>query len=238
MNNTDLAGVALNSETMTSLDIAEITGKLHKSVLRDIRNLIESIGEVNGYSFVLCSYTDAKNQERPMYKLTKKDSLLLASGYNVSLRAKIINRWEELEKKEQQSAIPKTFAEALRLAAEQVELVEKQQEQLEAQKPKVLFADAVSTAKKSCLIGELAKILRQNDINIGQNRLFEWLRENNYICKRGEMYNLPTQKSMELGIMETKKSTIIRGDGVTIVTNTPKITGKGQIYFINKFLAE
>lgn len=107
---------------------------------------------------------------------------------------------------------------------------------IQSQKPKVLFADAVSTSKQSCLIGELAKVLKQNGVEIGQNRLFEVLRREGYLGRMGERYNLPTQRSMELGLMEIKKSTINQPDGSIRVTTTTKITGKGQVYFINKFL--
>lgn len=107
---------------------------------------------------------------------------------------------------------------------------------IQSQKPKVLFADAVTTSKQSCLIGELAKVLKQNGVEIGQNRLFEVLRREGYLGRMGERYNLPTQRSMELGLMEIKKSTINQPDGSVRVTTTTKITGKGQVYFINKFL--
>ena len=109
--------------------------------------------------------------------------------------------------------------------------------QIEADKPKVLFADAVSASKSSCLIGELAKILKQNGIDIGQNKLFQWLRSNGYlISRRGESWNQPTQKSMQLGLFELKKTNINHADGHTTVNTTNKVTGKGQQYFINKFL--
>lgn len=106
---------------------------------------------------------------------------------------------------------------------------------IEVQKPKVLFAEAVEVSKSSILIGELAKILKQNGIEIGQNRLFSWMREEGYLCKSGENYNLPTQYSMELGLFEIKKTTINNPDGSVRVTRTTKVTGKGQIYFVNKF---
>ena len=107
----------------------------------------------------------------------------------------------------------------------------------EKNKPKVLFAEAVEAAKSSILVGELAKIMQQNGIQIGQNRLFEWLRSNGYLGKSGENRNLPTQYSMELNLFEIKKRTINNPDGSIRVTRTPKVTGKGQIYFINKFKA-
>jgi len=104
--------------------------------------------------------------------------------------------------------------------------------------PKVLFADAVSTSQRSCLIAELAKILQQNGVNIGQNRLFSWMRDNGYLCQKGQYYNQPTQKSMELGLFEIKQTTITKPDGTVLVTTTTKVTGKGQIYFVNKFLGK
>lgn len=104
-------------------------------------------------------------------------------------------------------------------------------------KPKALFADAVSASNESILIGQLAKLIRQNGYEIGQNRLFEWMRENEYLIKKGERYNHPTQKSMDLGLFEVKERTITNPDGSTRITLTTKVTGKGQVYFINKFLS-
>lgn len=104
-------------------------------------------------------------------------------------------------------------------------------------KPKVIFADAVATSQTSILVGELAKILKQNDIEIGEKRLFKWLRNNGYLIKRnGSDYNMPTQKSVDLGVIEIKERAINNPDGSVRVTKTPKVTGKGQQYFINKFL--
>jgi anti-repressor protein len=101
-----------------------------------------------------------------------------------------------------------------------------------------LFANAVETSQKSCLIGELAKILRQNGIDIGEKRLFQWLRQNSYLCAYGERYNQPTQKSMDRELFEMKKTTITKPSGEVLVSVTPKVTGKGQIYFVNKFLSQ
>lgn len=103
-------------------------------------------------------------------------------------------------------------------------------------KPKALFADAVATSDRSCLIGELAKILKQNGVEIGQNRLFTWLRNNGYLCRSGESYNQPTQKAMDLSLFEIKKTTVVKPDGVVLLTTTTKVTGKGQIYFVEKFI--
>lgn len=105
--------------------------------------------------------------------------------------------------------------------------------------PKALFADAVSASQSSILIGELAKLLKQNGVDMGQNRLFGYLRENGYLVKRqGSDRNMPTQKSMELGLFEIKEHNHINSNGVNVTTKTPKVTGKGQQYFINKFLGD
>ncbi|MGO1357270.1 phage antirepressor KilAC domain-containing protein [Alkalibacterium gilvum] len=121
----------------------------------------------------------------------------------------------------------------------QTNKVEKLEAQVEKDKPKVLFADSVVGSQSSILVGELAKLLKQNGVDIGQNRLFEWMRENGYLIKqKGENYNLPTQRSADLEIMDIKKRTINNPDGSSQITRTTKITGKGQQYFINKFLSE
>ena len=105
--------------------------------------------------------------------------------------------------------------------------------------PKALFADAVATSKTSILIGDLAKILKQNGVNIGQKRLFEWLRDHGYLVKRyGADRNMPTQKSMDMGLFEIKETVVTHADGHVTISKTTKVTGKGQQYFINKFLAK
>lgn len=142
-----------------------------------------------------------------------------------------------------ESDTPETImAKALLIADEtmkkQKALIDQQQATIRQQGPRVLFAQAVETSNRSILIGELAKILNQNGINIGQNRLFEVLRARGYLGQRGEFYNIPSQKSMELGLFEIKKTTISKPDGTTLVSTTTKVTGKGQIYFVNKFLKQ
>lgn len=116
--------------------------------------------------------------------------------------------------------------------------IEEANAQIEEAKPKVLFADAVKASKTSIMVGELAKLLRQNGVSIGQNRLFEWLRNNDYLMKSGESYNLPTQKSMERGLFEIKESTYVTPDNCVHVSKTTKVTGAGQQYFVNLFLKD
>ncbi len=121
---------------------------------------------------------------------------------------------------------------------ERDKLIAEQAEQIKAMRPAQVFADAVSVSAQSCLVGELAKILKQNGIATGQNRLFDWLRQNGYLIRRqGTDYNMPTQRAMELGLFEIKETAITHSDGHTTVSRTPKVTGKGQAYFVNKFLA-
>lgn len=111
--------------------------------------------------------------------------------------------------------------------------------ELETAKPKALFADAVSTSDTPILVGELAKILHQNGVSMGQNRMFRWLRDNGYlISKKGTSYNMPTQRAMELGLFKIKENAITHSDGHVTITKTPKVTGKGQVYFVNKFVGE
>ena len=113
------------------------------------------------------------------------------------------------------------------------------EDKMKENKPKIIFADSVETSKNTILIGELAKIIKQNGVDIGQKRLFTWLRDNGFLIKReGTDYNMPTQKSMELELFEIKETAVTHSDGHISVNKTPKVTGKGQVYFINKFLKD
>ncbi|HIS57176.1 MAG TPA: phage antirepressor KilAC domain-containing protein [Candidatus Fimimorpha excrementavium] len=126
------------------------------------------------------------------------------------------------------------MARALRMADK---TIEDQKEQIRQMKPKALFADAVSASHTSILIGDLAKLLKQNGVETGQKRLFEWMRENGYLIKRkGSDWNMPTQRSMEMGLFEVKESTVNNPDGSVKINKTTKVTGKGQQYFTNRFL--
>ena len=186
-------------ETMTSKEIAEITGKQHAHVMRDIRVLLEQ--GVNESNFGLVEYKDAKGENRPMYVLTKKGCLILASGYDAVLREKIINRWEELEMKEQQKfQVPTTFAEALRLAAEQQEKIEEQQKLIEVQRPKAEFYDDVVDSKDAIDMQAVAKVI---NMGMGRNKLFEFLRNNKVLMQN----NQPYQSYVDMGwfrIIESK----------------------------------
>lgn len=146
--------------------------------------------------------------------------------------------------KEFSQEIPKDYPSALRLAANEYEkrvLLEKENATLlednHRMKPKEIFADAVSTSHTSILVGDLAKLIKQNGVDIGQKRMFAWMRDNGYLIKRkGSDWNMPTQKSMEMELFEVKENTVNNPDGSVRINRTTKVTGKGQQYFINKFL--
>lgn len=133
------------------------------------------------------------------------------------------------------------MARALKMANSRIGSLEERtihlEQKIEQDRPKVVFADAVSVSKGAILIGDLAKILRQNGVEMGQTRLFQWLRENGYLIKqKGSGYNMPTQKSMELGLFKIKETCVTHSDGHTSINRTPKVTGKGQVYLLNKIL--
>lgn len=132
------------------------------------------------------------------------------------------------------------MARALRIADKTIDGLKIENRELtkriEADKPKTIFADAVATSRSSILVGDLAKLICQNGVQIGQKRLFNWLRDNGYLMKNGASRNMPTQRYLEQGLFEVKESTIQNPDGSVRITKTPKITGKGQVYFVNKFL--
>jgi len=132
--------------------------------------------------------------------------------------------------------LEKAVLVAQRKIAERDRIIAKQQAKIEQDKPKTIFADAVSTSKTSILIGDLAKLICQNGVQIGQKRLFEWLRQNNYLIKSGSSRNMPQQRYVEQGLFEVKESNVQNPDGSVRITRTTKVTGKGQVYFVNKFI--
>lgn len=146
------------------------------------------------------------------------------------------NYFIQVEDRYKKLANDPSYQMALGLKASQL-LLDQKDQIIAEMKPKALFADAVATSHTSVLVGELAKILKQNGVDTGATRLFSWLRDNGYLIRRrGTDYNMPTQKSMELGLFEIKETSIARSNGSVTVSKTPKVTGKGQQYFINKFL--
>lgn len=230
-----------------SLKVAQVFGKQHKNIMQAIRNILGSAeNSAHHRWFYESTYLDAQSKQRPMFIMTRDGFSLLAMGLTgakaMQFKVAFIEQFNAMEKIVRQvvqpttPAIPQSFAEALRLAASQAEQIERQQKKIEADAPRVLFSQAVETSDKSVLVGELAKIICQNGVPTGEKRLFAWLRENGYLCSFGERYNQPTQKAMELGLFEIKKTTIQKPNGDTLISNTTKVTGKGQVYFVNKFL--
>lgn len=187
-----------------------------------------------------------KSKVTNSYSVPKNvNALILWTEKGADRHCKILDTdkaWEQFDNLEEtyfrvkdNTSIPKTLPEALRAYADQVEANEKLQIENNSMKPKALFADAVSTSNDSILVGQLAKLIKQNGCNIGQNRLFAWMRENEFLCIKGDNYNMPTQKAMERGLFEIKERTVDNPDGSVRTTRTPKVTGKGQIFFVNKF---
>lgn len=218
---------------VSSLEVSRNFQKEHKNVLQAINNLAAENSAAKSLFYE--STYESRGKQYPMYLMNRDGFTLLAMGFTgkdaLEWKIKYIQAFNEMETKLNDPEF---------LVKRSMEYLEKRCNALLLEnnelKPKALFADAVATAENSCLIGELAKILKANGIDIGQRRLFDWLRENGYLMKSGESYNLPTQKSMNLGLMEIKKRTINNPDGSIRTTSTTKVTGKGQVYFVNKFL--
>lgn len=218
---------------VTSLQVAKDFSKEHKSVLRSIENLVAQ----NCATKNLFYETDYENRGKkyPMYLMTRDGFTLLAMGFTgkdaLEWKMKYIQAFNEMERK---------LNDPMFLVKKSMKYLEEKcnalLEENQKMKPKALFADAVSTSKESILIGQLAKLIKQNGYEIGQNRLFQWLRDNGYLIKGGQRRNQPTQKAMDLGLFEVKERTITNPDGSIRITLTTKVTGKGQIYFVNKFL--
>lgn len=224
----------------SSRQIADNFEKRHDHVMRDIDAMKKDVPNF-GEMFFETTAPDSYGREQRTYLMNRDGFTLLAMGFTgkaaLEWKLKYIAAFNEMEKKlADQPQLTRSQLLATALIAAHEELEEKDK-QIETMKPKVLFADAVSASKKSILVGELAKLLSQNGINIGQNRLFDWMRKNGYLIKdpKRSDYNLPTQRSMEMGLFEIKETTIQHSDHVSI-NRTPKVTGKGQVYFVNLFL--
>lgn len=212
-------GLAQVSRAIQKLDEDEVTNsKVIDSIGREQK--VNAISEAGMYSLVLVS----RKPEAKAFKRWVTHEVLPAihrtGGYMVT---KADDTPEEI------------MARAVLIAQD---TINRQKQQIADMQPKALFADAVAASHTSILVGELAKLLKQNGVEIGQNRLFKWLRENGYLMKTGSSYNMPTQRSMERELFEVKETSITHSDGHITVQKTPKVTGKGQQYFINRFLTK
>lgn len=225
----------------SSRDVAERFGKEHKDVLRSIKNLTAQNCALLKM-FHKTEYTTAQNKKATMYLMNRDGFSLLAMGFTgkeaVQWKLKYIEAFNQMEKQlaqRPQLSRAELMAQALIAAHDELEHKDAQIAELT---PKGIFADAVSASKKSILVGELAKLLCQNGVQIGQNRLFSWMREHGYLIrdpKRSD-YNMPTQRAVEMCLFEIKETTVVHSDGHTSINKTPKVTWKGQIYFVNQFL--
>lgn len=225
-----------NEPWFVGKDVAERLG--YKNPQEAIRNHVDS--EDKGVSEIL---TPGGKQQAPIINESGLYSLVLSSKLPT---AKAFKRWITSEvipsirknggyiHGQDRMTDAELLSRALLVAQRQIESRDRQ---LEEMQPKALFADAVSASKSSILIGELAKLLRQNGVDMGQNRLFDWMRDNGYLIRRDATdRNMPTQRSMDMGLFEVKETTITHSDGHITVNKTAKVTGKGQQYFINLFL--
>ena len=230
---------------VSSRQVAENFGKEHSKVIRSIEG-IANFGDTQGM-FHKVSYVNEQNgQEYKEYLMNRDGFSLLVMGFTgkeaMEWKIKYINAFNEMEKKlsKPQLTLTEQMAQGLLAAQQLLSEKNKQVEHLtatiEQQKPKVIFADAVSASKTSILIGDLAKLIRQNGVEVGQKRLFEWLRQNGWLMKSGNSKNVPTQRGMEMKLFEVKEGSYVDSNGVNVVTKTTKVTGKGQQYFVNVFL--
>lgn len=224
----------------SSRDVAKRFGKEHKHVLAAIRQLL--VAENSATKFFHETEFEYRGQKFPEYLMNRDGFSLLAMGFTgkeaVQWKLKYIEAFNQMEKQlaqRPQLSRAELMAQALIAAHDELEHKDAQIAELT---PKGIFADAVSASKKSILVGELAKLLCQNGVQIGQNRLFSWMREHGYLIrdpKRSD-YNMPTQRAVEMCLFEIKETTVVHSDGHTSINKTPKVTGKGQIYFVNQFL--
>ena len=239
---TDIILSTQNGEPVaSSRQIAENFEKNHNHVLRDIDSLKKDVSNF-GQMFFQVETPDSYGRPQRTYLMNRDGFSLLVMGFTgkaaMEWKLKYIAAFNEMEKKlaqRPQLSRAELMAQALIAAHDELEHKDRQIAELT---PKGIFADAVSASKKSILVGELAKLLCQNGVQIGQNRLFVWMRERGYLIKdpKRSDYNMPTQRAVEQGLFEIKETTVVHSDGHTSINKTPKVTGKGQVYFVNQFM--
>lgn len=233
---------SLEQKYLDSREVAEMVGKEHNMLLRDIRRYAEQLGQskiAQSDFFKESTYKNKQNKEQPCYLVTKKGCEFIAHKLTgvkgTEFTAKYINRFHEMEDTIK-TQLPQGNDLIALAVIEAQKMIAERDKQIERMKPKEIFADAVSASETSILVGDLAKLISQNGYKIGQKRLFEWLRTNNFLIKSGSSRNMPQQRFVEQGLFEIKESNIQNPDGSVRITRTTKVTGKGQIYFVNKFM--
>lgn len=241
----DLVNITNKDGTLlvSSREVAKDFNKEHNDTKKRIRELAEDMGEKSHIYFYENSYLDIMNRRQNEYLMTRDGFTLLAMGFNgtkaMSWKLRYIEAFNQFEAEIKKNNIPKGKELMAMAVLEAQKTIEAQTSLLEEQKPKVLLADAITESITSISIGDLAKILRQNGVDTGQNKLFEWMRKNKYLIHRkGTDYNMPTQRSMNMKLFEIKEASFVRSDGLIAINKTPKVTGKGQNYFLNKILNE
>lgn len=219
-----------------------MVGKEHNKLLRDIRVYITQLNASKvGHTdfFTESQYTDKSNRQKPCYLVTKKGCEFIAHKLTgvkgTEFTAKYINRFHEMEDTIK-TQLPQGNDLIALAVIEAQKMIAERDKQIERMKPKEIFADAVSASKDAILIGDLAKLISQNGYRIGQNRLFDWLRNNGYLIKSGSSRNRPMQRYAEQGLFEVKETAINMPNGNVRTALTTKVSGKGQQYFVNKFL--
>ena len=263
VSNKNLIILDSNQKTINSLDLCELINKIrkeegvraelqHKNLLAKIKEELEDVAA----KFLATTINiDKLGREHryPCYNLPQKEALQVIASESKRVRRRLIDEIERLTNENNQlrnnqplsyfEMVQKTLLLTQEEIAKRDEIIKIQNSKIEEDKPKVLFAECCQASKNSILINELAKLISQEAVRrglknreIGQNRLFEWLRENEYLGKFGGFRNIPNQKYIEMGLFEIKKGTYTDAEGNIVNTTTPKVTAKGQVYFINKFL--
>lgn len=243
MDNLVSVNVRIEKDRMItdSRNVSDVFNKQHRHVLESIRNLEKDVPNFR-QMFFESTMPDSYGREQKVYFMDRDGFTLLAMGFTGSeamkWKLKYIEAFNSLEKA--WNTPEQVMARALKLADRTIEQLKSDnkvlEQKIEQDKPKVIFSDAVSTSHTSILVGDLAKLICQNGVQIGQKRLFEWLRQNGYLIKSGSSKNMPMQRYVEQGLFEVKESNVQNPDGSVRITKTTKVTGKGQVYFVNKFI--
>lgn len=236
--------VEINKEPFfVGKDVAEILG--YSNPQKAIRDHVDEEDKTLNESFTVNGTMAVLINESGLYSLVLSSKLPTAKKFKRWVTSEVLPAIRKTggyiggsENMTEAEIMARAVLIGQRTIEEQKRKIDNLQNEIDVNRPKVLFADAVSASHTSILVGELAKILRGNGCNIGQNRLFERLRNDGYLMKCGTSKNIPTQRAMEMGLFEIKEGSYINGNGVNVITKTTKVTGKGQTFFVNKFLRE